>query len=74
MKSHAWIEVVDKAEGFKEIIDGDVSLEMTEYRVVDLENYEVFDLEDYDLSLLRDIVVDKNIKLFQKVVDNQSEL
>lgn len=73
MKSYIWIEVVDKAEEFKEIIDGVISLEMTEYRVVDLENYEVFDLDDYDLSLLRDIVTDKNIKLFQKVVDKFEE-
>ena len=73
MKNHIWIEVVDKAEGFKEIIDGDISLEMTEYRLVDLENYEVFDLEDYDLSLLRDIVTSKSIKLFQRVVDKFEE-
>ena len=73
MKNNIWIEVVDKAEGFKEIIDGVISLEMTEYRVVDLENYEVFDLDDYDLSLLRDLVTDKNIKLFQKVVDKFEE-
>ena len=73
MKSHIWIEVTDKAEGFKEVIDGVISLEMTEYRVVDLENYEVFDLDDYDLSLLRDLVTDKNIKLFQKVVDKFEE-
>lgn len=73
MKNNIWIEVVDKAEGFKEIIDGVISLEMTEYRVVDLENYEVFDLDDYDLSQLRDLVTDKNIKLFQKVVDKFEE-
>ena len=73
MISHEWVEVKDKAEGLKEIIDGVVNLEMTEYRIVDFYEYEMYGLEDFDFSQMRDFVLNKNVKMFQKVVDKFEE-
>ena len=70
--THKWI-IIDKAIALKEIIDGVVNLEMTDYVVVDLEVNEVLEFGDVGLNELRSLVLNENIIILQKVVDKFEE-
>ena len=70
--THKWI-IIDKAIALKEIIDGVVNLEMTDYAVVDLEVDEVLEFEGVGLNELRSLVLNENIIILQKIVDKFEE-
>ena len=70
--THKWV-IIDKAIALKEIIDGAVNLEMTDYAVVDLEVNEVFEFGDVGLNELRSLVLNENIIILQRVVDKFEE-
>ena len=70
--THKWI-IIDKAIALKEIIDGVVNLEMTDYVVVDLEVNEVLEFGDVGLNELRSLVLNENIIILQRVVDKFEE-
>lgn len=70
--THKWV-IIDKAIALKEIIDGVVNLEMTDYAVVDLEVYEALELADVGLNELRNLVLNENIIILQRVVDKFEE-
>lgn len=76
MNEYKWVFVENKAEIIKEIIGNIIDGENVkkEIRIIHLDDYQIDDIDSFEIDELRKLVINENVKIFSKVIDNEQKL
>ena len=71
MADYEWKECENKLDFLCDIVNGRIDTSACEVRFSDLEEETVYDMGSVYLHELGDIIENKNIKIFKKVIDTE---